>query len=163
MPKKRRSRRKDPVPLLQDVIVEMLEQFTFMLAAASEPPRACRDPEGCRVASMFIEGPDRVRVRAAAPLALCREFARNVLGMEGGKVTVDIAEDAMEEFLNIVAGRFAALYYGDQEVVELTPPEVTRITEAEWMALHREEEVLFFDVEGRPLAADLEIIRKRNG
>jgi hypothetical protein len=140
---------------LSDVVTETVEQFAFMLADPGAGPGANLPATEFRVAWMRIEAPGRLTVRMAAPLALCREFAANLLAVEGDAVTDESAEDAMRELLNVVCGRLASSVYGDREVVELAPPDVSAMGPDAWEAFCRGAETQAFDVQGRPLAVSV--------
>ena len=99
--------------LLAEVVAETLEQFAFLFGepedAATGPPEP-RDYIEARIG--FAGGGERGTLRIAAPAALCREMAGNILGLDGSEVAEDAAMDAIKELANVLIGSLTARRLG---------------------------------------------------
>lgn len=143
---------------LREAITEVLARFPLMIGERVAPEDAQRVAVNPRLASMTIDAPAaHLAIRLAAPLALCRQFATNILGITETDAAPDVAEDALKEFLNIVCGTFVVAQCGNRMPAALGIPAVRRLGRSEWAALWRDSQALCFDVEGQPLVAAVTI------
>lgn len=138
---------------LKDAVTEVLEEFAFLLGDSALPDAEVLKTPKCLRASMTARGPQTLQISVAAPYPFCAAVASNTLGVESNEITQKLAEDAFQEFLNIVTGRLSELLYGSSVVVELTPPVCETIAATAWREACMDREAVCFNVEGWFLVA----------
>ncbi len=148
----------DARTVLAEVLCEVLESFAFAFGEPTEPAD-CRQPnQPALQATMDVSGEVRASVALAAPVALCGEFAANVLGVDAmDQAAESNAADALRELLNVTCGRFLTALYGEEPVFDLGPPQVQKLDAEGWGELAAEVDVLAFLVDESPLLARVEV------
>jgi len=88
--------------VMAEVLCEVLESFAFAFSDPVEPQECPKVEEPVLHATMSVSGHVRAVVGVAAPVALCAEFAANVLGVDTADEVAGVhAADALQELLNV--------------------------------------------------------------
>lgn len=99
--------------LFADVVAETLEQYAFLFGEPEDHALVPSEPRDYIEATIgFTGGGERGILSIAAPAALCREMAGNILGLEESEVAEDVAMDAIKELANVLVGSFAVRRLG---------------------------------------------------
>lgn len=134
--------------LLADVVKETLEQFAFLFGEPETDLPVSLDPAEYIEATIgFTGGGERGVLRIAAPVALCREMAGNILGLDDTDIAVDVAMDAIEELANILIGSLTARRLGGNVSCVLDMPTAQMATASQATALSASSGALCFRVD----------------
>ena len=87
----------------------------------------------------FTGGGMRALLSIAAPAALCREMAGNILGLDGSEVAEDAAMDAIKELANVLVGSFTVRRLGADVPCALDTPTARLVDPARMNALAARE------------------------
>jgi two-component system chemotaxis response regulator CheY len=142
----------DVTDLLRSTFGTVLEQFVLM--DADDAPVAAHDDDDLRTrlveAHMSFRGRMCGSMTLLAPLALCREMAANVLGVDEEDARADDgAGDTLGEVLNMTCGLL--VNSGDSpNATDLTPPTIVAVGVDEWDRVADAPNAIRFSVEGRP-------------
>jgi hypothetical protein len=110
--------------VLHEVLTETLENFAFLFSESVDQESAWPDGVPCMRATIAFRGEGHQgELALVIPVALCREMAANILGIDQEEATDSTADDAVKELTNVVAGGFAARNFGKSVVFDLGAPE----------------------------------------
>lgn len=92
------------------------------------------------------------------PTVMCAEIAANILGLDPEDIAnVAIAEDALKEMLNVVAGHVVPALTADAENFDLGVPRITRLDRRRCCELARGEGSACYDFEGTPVILTVDL------
>jgi len=141
----------DPITILGEVTVEILERFAFLLGDPAEAGARPALPAAAWLATMQFTGPRRGTVGLATTAALARQMAANLFGREPGEITDEEAADALKEFLNVTCGDYLHDLEGNEPIYDLSSPAVAPVDREALRARLAGREQLALNVEGQPL------------
>ena len=141
-----------------EVLSGVLERFAFMFVESADECGAEGDVKGAYLyAVITFTGRTQGAISLAAPDDLCREMAANVLGMDPSETVETAGEDALKELVNIICGELTVALYGNEDVFNLTVPNLYRVDRSKWRELGADSDSVKLSLEGKPLVANLMI------
>jgi two-component system, chemotaxis family, chemotaxis protein CheY len=143
----------DPVPVLQQVLVDVIARFVLMDAALTDAALTAPDPVDGPIleARMSFRGRESGVVSVLAPYRVCVEMAANAMGVDVGHPrAAATAGDVLGEVLNMTCGCYCVERDPDTPA-DLAPPTVERVDDEAWASLAASPGTLAFDVEGCPV------------
>ncbi|MDD2237994.1 MAG: chemotaxis protein CheX, partial [Kiritimatiellae bacterium] len=102
-------------------------------------------------AEIEFSGPFSGRLSLVASPSFCSLLAANVLGMEPAELTVEHAEDALRELVNVICGELLVALAGKAVIFDLSAPVLKRISAADAQAVAVLPESLAVIVDEEPL------------
>jgi chemotaxis protein CheY-P-specific phosphatase CheC len=115
---------------LNGVLSRVLEQTAFVFPESVDSLENI-DPESMEFiqVSLSYSGSREGRVSMILPLALCAEFASNMLGQDPSECeSRECRVDAAKEIANIVTGQLLTDLFGTRESFRQTAPDVNDLT-----------------------------------
>ncbi len=141
----------DPLSVLGEVTIEILERFAFLLGDPAETGAPPAPPPTAWLATMQFTGPRRGTLGLATTPALARQMAANLFGREPEEISDEEAADALKEFLNVTCGDYLHDLEGNEPIYDLSAPAVAPADREALRARLAGREQLAFNVEGQPL------------
>lgn len=140
--------------VLHEVLTETLENFAFLFAESVDQESTWPAGVPCFLATLAFRGEGRQgELALAIPIALCREMAANILGIDQEEATDSTAEDAVKELANVVAGGFAARLCGRAAVFDLEAPEAERLSSEDMARVLHPPDAIAMHVDDYRIAA----------
>lgn len=139
--------------LLAEVLNTVLERFAFMYGEPVPKHELPRPNGPLMIARMTFSGAMDGAMGLAAPQALCRDMAANVLGEEL-EPELEREADALGEVLNMACGHVATALEADSST-DLAPPVVGRLSDDDWDRMLKAAYTVGFVVEGHPVMVSL--------
>lgn len=144
----------DHGPVLDDVFQTVLERFAYMFSEPADKAETLAPADELLYARMTFSGAVEGAMGLAAPLRLCREMTRNVLGEDGDPTSVEREADTLGEILNIAAGHVTTSLNAEAPT-DLAPPIVTVLSAGEWETMLATPHTRAFYVEDHPALLSL--------
>jgi CheY-specific phosphatase CheX len=95
------------------------------MAAGMENPGPADLEQPNIAATMNFQGPQTGKLSLAVAQKVLTELAMNMLGeFEEGESPDEKGKDALKEILNMICGNLLTLWYGEDLVFNLSPPEI---------------------------------------
>lgn len=137
---------------LGTVFLEVVEQLAFMFGDPVDAD-AVADADGRWVSASLDYRAERSGTLAlTVPAETSREIAANILGLDPEDIANDaVAEDALKEMLNVVAGHVVPVLQGEGSDFDLSVPCVASLDAAACLALARREGSACYDLDGTPV------------
>lgn len=152
--------RDDHGELVAEVFRTVLERFTFMYGEPVDKEHLPAPDGDLLYARMTFSGLIEGAMGLAAPLELCREMSRNVLGVDHDDGTSPNTEiDALGEVLNMACGHVATALEADV-AADLAPPVVGRMADEHWSRVLATPSTFAFLVEEMPALLSLDVRRR---
>lgn len=145
------------LPVVEKIITEIFQNAAYLfaekLAPWDQPEFSKWMPLG---AEIVYSGQETGYIRLWADEALARTIAMNMLGMD---CDVNIAKgkcvDALKEILNMIAGNFITVYYGENSNIRIGLPSLP--ADSYFRRDFENKESLWFYVEGHIMLVATEI------
>ena len=142
----------EQIELLQDVFCNVFEQLAFMFGEPAEKDELAENNTKHMQAHMTFSGDRTGELLMTVPEVMCSEIAANVLGVEpDDEQVMDLAGDALKEILNITCGQLLTTFAGEKPVIDLSVPEIRKISSQKWSKLLKVDESLGFVVDDYPV------------
>lgn len=134
------------------VFLDVVERLAFMFGDSCEPEEI-DGYEGTWVsASVAYRAAGSGVLSLVVPTTMCAEIAANILGLEPEDIAgVAIAEDALKEMLNVVAGHVVPALGAQDDDFELEVPRILRLDAEQCRTLARSAGTVCFDLDGTPV------------
>jgi len=144
--------------ILEEVIAEVIEQFTFMLEE-NIPVESLPALKGEYLYSEigFTTPSEEGVIELIAPEDLCREMAANILGVEPNAIKAEEAHDALRELTNITCGAFMEQHFGNSTKISISVPELSTISQSSWEVINQDITTVGLVVDEEPLLARCKI------
>jgi len=147
--------------LLQEVLSEILERLTFLFAGSVDPKSAWPTGVRCmRVTIAFHAKGRQGELALVIPIVLGREMAANILGVDQNEATDSMAQDAVKELANVVAGAFVVRHFGDSVLCDLEAPNLEIFSAEERSSIIPMSEAIVVQVDEHRISA---VVRLRDG
>lgn len=138
--------------LIARVCCDIFEQLAFLFAEEMDLEEAESNTDAFLRASMSFSGERSGFVEIIVPSELTPNLAYNILGRDtADDLAPGTAEDALRELLNTICGRILTSLYGDTGVFDLSVPQTSSLTPAEWAMQLTSDDYITLDVEGNPV------------
>jgi len=141
---------------LGPVFLEVAEKLAFMFGK-SVGAEAVADADGGWVSARLDFHAERSGTLVlTVPAGMCREIAANILGLDPEDIANDaVAEDALKEMVNVVAGRVVPELLGEGSDFDLTVPRIARLDAAACLDLARRRGSACYELDGAPVVLSL--------
>lgn len=138
--------------VVTDVFCDVLLNFAFLFGDEFPKDEIEVDEADYLKITVTFSGDRKGTLGIATTTDLCSVLTANVLGEDPDDYEIldENTSDALEELLNVVCGQFLTAAFGEEPVIDLSPPAASRISEAEWKNLVDNEETVSFMVEDVP-------------
>ncbi len=138
--------------ILTEVFCDTLLQFAFLFG------------DECPKDEFLVDGADHLKITVgfsgehsgdlgiATSTDLCAILTSNVLGEDpdGYEELDENTSDALEELINVVCGQFLTAAFGEDPIIDMSPPIAAKIDETEWKSLVDDEKTISFMTEDIP-------------
>jgi chemotaxis protein CheY-P-specific phosphatase CheC len=131
----------------------VLETMVFMITDELEDDELDTGAQDMLRAEMQFSGAHSGKAVLAAQSDLCAEIAENMLGIDEEDLNESSLEDALREILNMTCGQYLTSRWGEEEVFDLTVPNVVKIDAGQWSELAEDEQSVVIDAEGFQMVA----------
>ena len=138
--------------VLTEVFCDILLQYAFLFGDEFSKDGLSADDSDHLKVTVSFSGERSGDIGIATSTDLCAVLTSNVLGEDPDdyKDLDENTSDALEELINVVCGQFLTAAFGEEPVINLSPPEVVRMDDAEWKKLVDDENAIGFIVEDVP-------------
>lgn len=140
------------------VLSDILERFGFLFADFAEK-REIRPPEKDSArAEMTFSGAMNGNLALLVTDELAHELTANVMGLEPDDETIPgRVDDTVKELLNLICGHMITELAGEEQVFDLSIPEVSRVSADAWLATLGRSQTVCLQVEDRPILLEIQI------
>ncbi len=137
---------------LDEVFTSVLESMAFMFADLTEKEEMPEQTDEPLKVIIHFNGPTSGTLSLIAPEEMCVELAENLLGAQSPDEIDQIQRfDVLAELVNVTCGQLLTAILGEEPVYDLTPPEVKKVSQDEWVKMLRYENTVTFMVEDCPV------------
>lgn len=136
-----------------DSLQSVLEKMVFMITDTLDDDELDAQATDLLRAEMKFSGSCSGKAVLAAQSDLCAEIAENMLGIDHEDVDQSCLEDALREILNMACGQYLTSRWGEDQVFDLTVPEVVSISNEQWSELARDNHSVVIDAEEYQMVA----------
>jgi CheY-specific phosphatase CheX len=146
--------------ILNSVVSNVMEQTAFVFPESADLDDGINIEEHNFLSTTLAFSGDRQgKVVLILPVNLCKELSANLLG-EDKDSTEEQYTDAAEEVLNIITGQLLTSLYGEEAVINLTPPRSGRISGNELFSLIENKIYALSKVDDQPIIIILSLPEK---
>ena len=138
--------------VLAEVFCDILLQYAFLFGDEFPKEELSVDDTDCLKITVSFSGERSGDIGIATSTELCGVLTANLLGedVEDYEQLDENTSDALEELINVVCGQFLTAAFGEYPVINMSPPKVVEIDNAEWKRLVGDEETISFMIEDVP-------------
>jgi CheY-specific phosphatase CheX len=144
--------------ILARVVRNVLERFTFMFTDEADEEAANVWTGEYLHTVITFQGATNGALSLTAPMPLCSGMAANILGLDSGETSPEMAADALRELANIICGELVVALFGDKAVFDLTVPALYRVDLGKWRELSADSDNLQFMVDDTPVLVGLHLL-----
>lgn len=138
--------------ILEEVVPGVLENVAFMFSEPADPDEGLPDAEAYLQAAMEFEGPAKGRIGVVVAREWCDQLAEGILGEAPEEENAsEMRSDALSELLNIICGQFVTSVWGTDQIVNLSIPTVSEVSQEAWDKLATRPGTLRLVVEDLPM------------
>ncbi|HPF34284.1 MAG TPA: chemotaxis protein CheX [Candidatus Krumholzibacteria bacterium] len=137
---------------IDEVFLTVVEQLAFMFGDPCEAGEIdCYDGSWVR-ASLDFRSRISGTLALTVPEPMSREIAANILGLDPEDIANDaVAEDALMEMLNVVAGHIVPALHDAEVPFDLTVPRLERLDHAACRDLAQADHAACYGLDGTPV------------
>jgi len=144
--------------IVEKVFCEVLENFAFLFGDPCKKNELIANNKAYLSAMINFRGSRHGIIGVAAPVDLCVEMAAGILGIDSDDDDAgEKAGDALKEFINIMCGQLLTTIYGDEEIFNMSIPEIESMDENEWQNLVDRPETIGLLVDDSPIVGYLSL------
>ena len=141
----------DVEQLLSEVFYCVLEKYAFMFGELSAKDQLfISDTEFTEVVIDF-SGPRNGKISISVPTRVCPQIAVNVLGHSPEEDIENWGVDALKELLNVTCGSVLLAFYGEDLILDISPPISRPLSLQDWNALLNDPNTLAYLVDDSPM------------
>lgn len=107
---------------LEQAVAETFSEMAFLDAIPAKKPAS--NPPG-QLFSIEVHGEQTHRLVLDLPLPVKQTIVENIHGSSWEELSSSDIDDCLLEFLNVLAGAFGRLYWGDESRYKLSFPQVS--------------------------------------
>ncbi len=107
---------------LEEAVTETFSEMAFLDAIPAKKPES--NPSG-QLFSIDVQGEQTHRLVLDLPLPIKQTIVENIHGCSWDELSSSDIDDCLLEFLNVLAGAFGRLYWGDESRYKLSFPQVS--------------------------------------
>ena len=138
--------------IVKKTCFDIFEQLAFMFCDELDKIDVQSSDEDFIKATMAFSGHHRGYVDIIVTRQLTPTLVYNILGLdENDQIEGGIAEDALKELLNTLCGRILPALFTDVETFDLHPPEISRVSRKQWLAMRNLDTTIAFAIEDNPV------------
>ena len=138
--------------ILTEVFCDTLLQYAFLFGDECPKDELSVDNADCLKITAGFSGERSGELGIVASTDLCAILTSNVLGEDpdGYEELDENTSDALEELINVVCGQFLTAAFGEDLIIDMSPPIAARMDIAEWNSLVDDEKTISFMIEDVP-------------
>ena len=144
---------------LLKLVCEIFEQLAFMFGEQIAMEDIECDLSLFLKARMSFKGTSSGTIEIIVPQKVAEILAFNILGLDEMEDELEqgSAEDALQEALNTICGRFLPLLFGEQEIFDLSVPETSDLNKTEWAKILTEKNHIAIDLDDYPVLLNISL------
>jgi len=138
--------------VLTEVFSDTLLRYAFMFGDEFPKDEISVDDADYLSITVGFSGERSGTLGISTSTDLCAVLTSNVLGNDPDDYESfdDSTSDALKELINVVCGQFLTAAFGEDPVIDMSPPAVSEIDEAEWKSLIDNKDTISFMIEDVP-------------
>jgi len=139
-------------------LCETLSKLAFIFADPQDPDAPPTEPQRGLLARLTFRGSVQGTLEMALTAPLGTEIAANILGCEPDDEEAEKASiDSVKEVLNVMCGQILPQLYGEDNLFDLSAPEIQEIDLTKWCEMQRDEKTARYQIDEKPVLVRLQL------